>query len=170
APKHRLLKDGCRAAGVEFSWNDPRDSFLESVLSRGDRKVARAVYEAWRKGAKFDAWSEYFRADLWDEAFAEVGIDPEWYAHREWDTHEPLPWDHIDAGVTKSYLRGQWKDVHTTTTVQDCHHEGCNVCGMQSFDALNGEKGVSDCLVKLDALVELRRGKKKYEGEMLEVV
>ncbi|MGK2964447.1 MAG: TIGR03960 family B12-binding radical SAM protein, partial [Tepidiformaceae bacterium] len=61
APKHRLLKDGCRSAGVEFSWNDPRDSFLESVLSRGDRKVARAVYEAWRKGAKFDAWSEYFR-------------------------------------------------------------------------------------------------------------
>jgi hypothetical protein len=55
-------------------------------------------------------------------------------------------------------------------TVADCHHGGCNVCGMQSFDALRGEKGVADCVVKLDKLVELRRGAKKYEGEIVELV
>jgi radical SAM superfamily enzyme YgiQ (UPF0313 family) len=169
-PKHQLLRDGCRSAGVEFSWNDPQDSFLESVLSRGDRKVAVGVYEAWKRGAKFDAWSEYFRANVWREAFEVAGVDADWYAHREWDTHEPLPWDHVDSGVTKAYLRGQWKDVHSVETVADCHHGGCNVCGMQSFDALRGEKGVADCVVKLDKLVELRRGAKKYEGEIVELV
>ena len=169
-PKHQLLRDGCRANGLEFSWNDPSDSFLEAVLSRGDRKVAEVIYEAWRRGAKFDAWSEFFRGHIWDEACAAAGVDPAWYAHREWDTHEPLPWDHIDSGVTKSYLRGQWRDVHSGQTVADCHHGGCNVCGMQNFDALRPEKGVADCQVKLGQLVELRRGAKRFEGEMLELV
>lgn len=169
-PKHRLLRDSCRKAGIEFSWNNPVDSFIECVLSRGDRKVAVAVYEAWRRGAKFDAWSEHFKPEAWHEAFAVAGVDPGWYAHREWDTNEPLPWDHIDTGVNKSYLRGQWRDVVTGKTVADCHHGSCNVCGMQKFDTLRGEPGVADCVVKLNCLVEMRRGAKKYEGEMLELV
>ena len=169
-PKHSLMKDGCRSSGVEFSWNDPRDSFVECVLSRGDRRVASAIYEAWRQGAKFDAWGEFFKYDIWRDALASTGVDADWFAHREWDTREPLPWDHVDCGVTKSYLRGQWRDVHSVKTVGDCHHGGCNVCGMQNFDAINGEKGVSDCLVKLDKLVELRRGSRRYDGEALELV
>ncbi|MCK9520135.1 MAG: TIGR03960 family B12-binding radical SAM protein [Dehalococcoidia bacterium] len=169
-PKHKLLRDGCRSSGIEFSWNDPVDSFIESVLSRGDRKVANAVYEAWRRGAKFDAWSEFFKAGVWHEAFAAAGIDTAWFAHREWDTNEPLPWDHIDTGVNKSYLRGQWRDVHSNQTVADCHHGSCNVCGMQDFDTLRGEPGVADCVVKLDRLVEMRRAAKKYEGDMIELV
>jgi radical SAM family uncharacterized protein len=169
-PKHSLMKDGCRSSGVEFSWNDPRDSFVECVLSRGDRRVGNAIYEAWRQGAKFDAWGEFFKYDIWRDALASTGVDADWFAHREWDTREPLPWDHVDCGVTKSYLRGQWRDVHSVKTVGDCHHGGCNVCGMQNFDAINGEKGVSDCLVKLDKLVELRRGSRRYDGEALELV
>ncbi|MCC7362784.1 MAG: TIGR03960 family B12-binding radical SAM protein [Dehalococcoidia bacterium] len=171
-PKHRMLREECRAAGIEFSWNDPADSFLEAVLSRGDRKVADAIHAAWRRGAKFDAWGEYFRGDLWDAAFEEIGVDPGWYAHREWDTRDPLPWDHIDTGVTKSYLRGQWQSTLNGKTVADCHHGACNVCGMQSFDTLRGEgeQGVADCQVKLGKLKELRRGAKSYEGELLELV
>lgn len=168
--KHSLLKEGCRAAGLEFSWNDPRDSYIEAVLSRGDRRVAEAIYHAWRHGAKFDAWGEFFNYEVWRNALDATNVDADWYAHREWDTREPLPWDHIECGVTKSYLRGQWRDVHSVETVADCHHGACNVCGMQNFDALNGEKGVADCMVKLDKLVELRRGSKKYEGEALELV
>lgn len=161
--KHWLLKDGCRSAGIEFSWNDPRDSFVEAVLTRGDRRVGEAIYEAWRRGAKFDAWSEYFKPDVWDEAFAAAGVDAAWFAHREWDSREPLPWDHIDCGVTKSYLRGQWQATRSEKTIGDCHHGSCNVCGMQSFP-------VQDCVVKLDALKELRRGSRTYEGEVLELV
>jgi len=169
-PKHRFLRDGCRSAGVEFSWNNPEDSFIEAVLSRGDRKVANAVYEAWRMGSKFDAWGEYFRADRWQQAFTIAGVDSTWYAHREWDTQEALPWDHIDSGVNKSYLRGQWRDVHNEHTVSDCHHGSCNVCGMQGFDTLSDSKGVADCVVKLGNLVELRRNAKKYQGEAIELV
>ncbi len=169
-PKHQLLRDGCRSLGVEFSWNDPRDSFIEAVLSRGDRRVANAVYEAWRRGAKFDAWGEYFKANIWYEAFDAAGVDAQWFSHREWDTREPLPWDHVNCGVTKSYLRGQWKAVHNTETRPDCHHGTCNVCGMQDFNALTDEKGVHDCVVKLGKLVELRRGGKTLTGEALELV
>ena len=169
-PKHSMLRDRCRSAGVEFTWNDPEDSFLEAVLSRGDRRVAEVVYEAWRRGAKFDAWGEYFNAQTWRDAFAVTNLDPSWYAHREWDTREPLPWDHVDCGVTKSYLRGQWQDVLSGHTVGDCHHGSCNVCGMQKFDTLRGEPGNGDCVVKLGNLIELRRGAKKYDGEMLELV
>ena len=97
-------------------------------------------------------------------------MDPAWYAHRERDTHEPLPWDHINSGVAKSYLRGQWKDVFTGDTVADCHHGSCNVCGMQKFDALGENAGVADCVVKLDNLVALRRNAKKFEGESIELV
>jgi radical SAM family uncharacterized protein len=167
--KHLLLRDGCRSAGLEFSWNDPRDSFLEAVLSRGDRKVADVIFEAWRRGAKFDAWGEYFRPAAWDAAFAATGVDPDWYSHREWDTREPLPWDHVDSGVTKAYLRGQWRDVHSEKTVADCHHGSCNVCGMQKFETGEGA-GVSDCVMKLGRLAELRRGSRRYEGEALELV
>jgi radical SAM family uncharacterized protein len=169
-PKHWMLRDRCRDAGVEFTWNDPEDSFLEAVLSRGDRRVSASIHEAWRRGAKFDAWGECFDAAAWRDAFAATGVDPAWYAHREWDTREPLPWDHVDSGVTKSYLRGQWNDVQNGHTVGDCHHGSCNVCGMQKFDALGEAKGVVDCVGKLQKLVELRRGAKKYEGELVELV
>jgi len=168
--KHYLLKDGCRKAGVEFSWNDPRDSFLEAVLSRGDRRVAGAVYEAWRRGAKFDAWGEYFRADTWDAALSEAGVDPAYTAHREWDTREPLPWDHIDSGVSKAYLRGQWQDVQNNHTVGDCHHGSCNVCGMQNFDALNGSKGVADCVTKVNQLAAMRKAARARGDEELQLV
>jgi radical SAM family uncharacterized protein len=169
-PKHMRLKDGCRKAGVEFSWNDPSDSFLESVLSRGDRRVAEVVFLAWQAGARFDAWGEHFNPGLWAAAFDHAGVDPAWFAHREWDTREPLPWDHIDSGVTKSYLRGQWQSVFDGHTVGDCHHGSCNVCGMQKFDALGESAGVSDCVVKLDQLVALRRNAKRFDGEALELV
>ena len=169
-PKHYLLKDGCRQAGVEFSWNDPEDSYLEAVLSRGDRRISEVIYRAWELGARFDAWGEHFDGSRWRQAFSDVGVDPAWYAHRERDTHEPLPWDHINSGVAKSYLRGQWKDVFTGDTVADCHHGSCNVCGMQKFDALGEHAGVADCVVKLDNLVALRRNAKKFEGESIELV
>jgi len=169
-PKHRFLRDACRAAGVEFSWNDPRDSVLEAVFSRGDRRVGDVIEAAWRRGARFDAWGEYFRGETWDAAFAEVGLDPAWFAHREADTREPLPWDHIDTGVNKSYLRGQWLNVQSNKTVPDCHHGSCNVCGMQSFDTLRGEDGVADCVVKLGRTIEMRRGARTYAGEALELV
>ena len=90
-------------------------------------------------------------------------MDPDWFAHEEWDSFAPLPWDHVASGVTKSYLRGQWRDVFREHTVGDCHHGACNVCGVQ-------DAPVADCVVKLGELIELRRGSRTFEGEPLELV
>ncbi len=163
-PKHILLKDGCRKSGIEFSWNDPADSFVEAVLSRGDRRVAEAVFYAWRRGASFDAWSEHFSPELWKKAFAEAELDPGWFAHREWDTFEPLPWDHIESGVSKAYLRGQWKDVFREEhNVGDCHHGSCNVCGVQNVP-------VDDCVKKISELVAERKAKKYSDQELIKLI
>ncbi|MCH8136540.1 MAG: DEAD/DEAH box helicase, partial [Proteobacteria bacterium] len=91
--RHQILKDACRKARVQFSWEDPEKSLLEAVLSRGDRRVAEVVYSAWRLGAKFDAWSEHHDWSLWQRAFEQQGVDPSQYAHRDRDLWETLPWD-----------------------------------------------------------------------------
>src|SRR5205823_4888731 len=127
--------DGCRRAGVEFTWNDPDESTLEAVLSRGDRRLARVVYRAWQLGAKFDAWGEHHRWSYWQQALAECGLDAAWYAYRERDLWEKLPWDHIDGGVTAAYLRKEWHRTLNLVKTLDCHHGDCNVCGMQNFGA-----------------------------------
>ena len=95
---------------MEFTWNDPRESLLEAVLSRGDRRLGAAIYRAWQLGAKFDAWSEYHDWRIWERAFAETGIDAAWYAYRERDLWETLPWAHIDSGVNVAYLRREWHE------------------------------------------------------------
>ncbi|MBK6663069.1 MAG: hypothetical protein IPG47_10075 [Thermoflexaceae bacterium] len=139
-PKHRFLRDACRSAGVEFSWNDPRDSFIEAVLSA----ATTASVMIGRHGGAARAstrGASTSRADTLGGGVRRGRVDASWFAHREADTREPLPWDHIETGVTKSYLRGQWQDVLSNQTVPDCHHGSCNVCGMQSFDTLRGGEG-----------------------------
>ncbi|HZU75582.1 MAG TPA: TIGR03960 family B12-binding radical SAM protein [Dehalococcoidia bacterium] len=149
-PRHRLLQEGCRKAGVEFTWNDPRESLLEAVVSRGDRRFGPAIYRAWQLGAKFDAWSEFHDWRIWEQAFVETGVDVAWHAYRERDLWETLPWAHIDAGVNVAYLRREWHNTLNRVKTLDCHHGGCNVCGMQNLPA-------EQCVVKLDELKVERR-------------
>ncbi|MFQ5381980.1 MAG: TIGR03960 family B12-binding radical SAM protein [Dehalococcoidia bacterium] len=163
--RHEILRRGCRAAGLEFSWNSPESSFLEAALSRGGREMGDVILAAWRAGAKFDAWGEQFEFARWEGAFAASGVDWRSLSQREYDTQEPLPWDHIDCGVTRAYLRGQWLATTTGRVVDDCHHGSCNVCGMQSF----GLAGVADCVIKLEALKAQRHSVERDE-ERLEIV
>ncbi len=155
-PRHRLLQEGCRKAGVEFSWNDPKESLLEAVLSRGDRRLGAAIHRAWQLGAKFDAWSEYHDWRIWEHAFAETGVDMAWYAYRERDLWETLPWAHIDSGVNVAYLRKEWHNTLNKVKTLDCHRDACNVCGMQNMPA-------EQCVVKLDELKVSRRSGKTSE-------
>ena len=147
--RHRILREGCRKAGIQFSWEDPEKSLLEAVLSRGDRRVADVIETAWRLGAKFDSWSEHHDWLLWQEAFARHGVDPSWYAHRERDLWEPLPWDHIDSGTQKSYLRGEWLKTLNEEITLDCKRDPCNVCGHQDIDG--------SCRHKVAELVDMAR-------------
>ena len=107
APKHELLRRGCKRAGVEFAWEDPEGSLLEAVLSRGDRRLGQAILRAWQLGCRFDAWHEHLDWGKWQQALAECGLDPSFYAHREPGLFEKLPWSHIDVGVSEAYPAGR---------------------------------------------------------------
>ena len=104
------LKHSQRSA-VKVQTHLVETSVLEGVFARGDRRLGAAVYEAWKRGARFDSWNEHFNDSIWQQAFEATGIDPAWYAHRERSFDELLPWDHIDAHLTRSYLERAYKDV-----------------------------------------------------------
>ena len=150
-PRHRVLQQACRKNGVELTWNDPQESTLEAVLSRGDRRLGDAIYRAWQLGARFDAWGEYHRWEYWRQALEECGLSAEWYAYRERDVWEKLPWDHIDAGITTAYLRKEWHRTLNHAKTLDCHRGDCNVCGMQNA-------GAEQCMLQVNELTEKRRG------------
>lgn len=124
-----FLKAGTRKAGIKMSYNIPDSTLLESWLSRGDRRLNQVIHEAWKNGAKFDAWGERDNLQIWRNAFAAADIDPDFYAYRQRELDEVLPWDHIDIGVKKEYLKRdfQWSLQGRTRT--DCRRS-CYMCGI----------------------------------------
>jgi radical SAM family uncharacterized protein len=128
--KHHLLRRLIRGRGVKLSWNDPETSLLEAALSRGDRRLGQVILEAWRRGARFDAWSEALDVRRWWEAFADQGLDPSFYAHRERPLDETLPWDHVSPGVSKEYLIGEYRRSLEEETTLDCREGPCHACGI----------------------------------------
>ena len=105
ARRKQRLMDSLKIKNVTYSVHDYRTSFLEAVLARGDRRLSRVLERAWELGARLDSWDEVFSAETWDRAFADCGIDPHFYANRELEKDEILPWDHISSGVTKQFSR-----------------------------------------------------------------
>lgn len=124
-----VLERQLRAPGLEFSWNNPKETLLEATLSRGDRRLAPAIERAWELGARFDGWGDQFNEGAWGQAFAECGLDPDWYARRERRVDEVLPWDHISAGVKKQFLAEEWQHANQGAVVDDCR-EHCFSCGI----------------------------------------
>ncbi|MCD6425637.1 MAG: TIGR03960 family B12-binding radical SAM protein [Anaerolineales bacterium] len=124
-----LLQRELRGRGLKLNWNDPRETHFESWLSRGDRKLAEVIYKAWQSGAKFDAWREHFDFPLWQEAFAEAGLDPEFYSTRVRAEDEVFPWDHINPGVKKSFLLEDYQWSQEGKTRADCR-VNCFSCGI----------------------------------------
>ncbi len=103
----------------------------ESWLSRGDRRLSEVILKAWQNGARFDAWSDQFNMAHWRAAFTEVGLDPDFYSHRTRELDEILPWDHINAGVKKSFLKTDYQWSLQGKTRPDCRG-GCYGCGILS--------------------------------------
>lgn len=129
--KQSILRDGLRQPGLHLAWHDLQVSLLEAVLSRGDRRLSAVIHHAWRSGCIFDGWSEQFKPALWWQAMEDNGLDVSFYAHREREDSEVLPWSHIDAGVTPAYLRLERDAARLGTAAVDCRHESCAVCGLQ---------------------------------------
>jgi len=131
--RQRLLRDAFARLKIEFRWHDDRLSWLEGVFSRGDRRLGGAVLAAYRRGARFDGWGEYYDQALWKAAFAQVGLSAEDY-FRARDLDEPLPWDYIDAGPTREFMRKEFKKVSAAApkVTEDCRDGPCLNCGVQS--------------------------------------
>ena len=115
---------------IKLHWSDPAHSFLEAVLSKGDRRLAGVIETAVGLGCKFDGWKEFFDVAKWTAAFAAHGLDPEGYAYREIPVEEPLAWDHLDCGVTKDYQLADWHRALREITIGDCRYESCGQCGI----------------------------------------
>ena len=129
--KHDILQRGLHHKGTKLSWQDPKLSLLEAALSRGDRRMGRVIYRAWELGCKFDAWTEHFNYENWLRAFAEAGLEPSFYAHRERPLGEVLPWSHIDAGITDAFLKQEYQRARQGEETPDCRQNPCNTCGLQ---------------------------------------
>jgi radical SAM family uncharacterized protein len=126
-----VLKRELRGQGLKLRWNAPEETWLEAALARGDRRLGAVIHRAWQLGARFDAWNEYFRWDAWQQAFADAGLEIEFYTHRRRPLDEVLPWDHISMGVKKSYLAKDYQMSLEERTRQDCR-AGCYACGILS--------------------------------------
>ena len=129
--KQTLLQSLLRRSGVQLSWHDARTSLLEAVLARGDRRIGAVIYTAWKKGCRLATWNELFDYSRWHQAFDECGIDPSFYAHRERDPDELLPWQHISPGVSAGFLKSERERMMSGELTGDCRVEKCNLCGLQ---------------------------------------
>ena len=126
--KQKFLRAALKGIrGAEFSYHAPDISVLEGVFARGDRRLADVLENAYHHGARFDSWDEHYKQHAWETAFAEAGVDPAAYAHRQRTPGEPLPWGHIDMLVTEAYLMRELARANAAITTKDCR-AGCNGC------------------------------------------
>lgn len=127
--KQELLMNSITSKKIKASWHDPSTSILEAVLARGDRRVGKAIYSAWKKGCKFDSWSEHFSFESWQQAFEENGLSMEFYANRTRNYDEVMPWEHIDYYVSKEFLIRENKKSKLAETTEHCR-KNCSGCGV----------------------------------------
>ena len=134
--KAKVVKNEIRSQlnqrSIRYNWHEPDVTVLEGFLARGDRRCADVILKAYEKGALYDAWSESFHYDIWKEAFKETGVDIEFYTLRERSTDEILPWDFIDAGVTKKFLIHEWEQAKAETVTPNCRQK-CSGCGVLKY-------------------------------------
>lgn len=139
--KQTLLRESIHTRKVSLSCHHAQTSRLEAVFARGDRRLADVMESAWRMGCRFDGWDDQFRFDLWEQAFTEAGMSMAFYAERRRSFDEVLPWDHLDYGVSKAFLRRENEKAAESRTTPHCR-EKCGGCGA---DKLNGGKCDARC-------------------------
>ena len=134
--KAKIVKNEIRSQlnqrSIRYNWHEPDVTVLEGFLARGDRRCSKVILKAYEKGALYDAWSESFHYDIWKEAFKKTGVDIEFYTLRERSTDEILPWDFIDAGVTKKFLIREWEQAKAETVTPNCRQK-CSGCGVLKY-------------------------------------
>lgn len=127
--RQELLVASIKSKKIKASWHDPDISILEEVLAKGDRRISKVIYEAWKSGCKFDSWGETFEFKKWEAAFEKCGVDIAFYANRKRDYDEVFPWDHLDYFVSKSFLVRENKKAKENLTTPHCRLK-CAGCGV----------------------------------------
>lgn len=117
---------------LSFKYHDAKTTVLEGILARGDRRIADVIYAAYKKGCLYDAWTEFFHYDRWMEAMEEQGLDYHFYTTRQRNLDEIFPWDFIDIGVTKEFLKREWNRAMEEKVTPNCR-EQCSGCGASRF-------------------------------------
>jgi len=126
------MKEMLNYKSLKYNWHEADVTVLEGVLARGDRRVGAVIEEAYKNGALYDAWSETFKNDVWMKAFETCGVDIDFYTTRERSLNEIFPWDFIDSGVTKEFLKREWLNSMKGTVTPNCR-ERCSGCGIRRF-------------------------------------
>ena len=126
------MKEQLNRKSLKYNWHEADVTVLEGVFARGDRRVGQVLLKAYEKGCIFDAWSEYFDNGKWMEAFQQCGVSIDFYNLRERSLDEILPWDFIDCGVSKSFLKREWHNALQETVTPNCKMQ-CNGCGAAQF-------------------------------------
>ncbi|NLM64021.1 MAG: TIGR03960 family B12-binding radical SAM protein [Firmicutes bacterium] len=144
--KQQLLKEPTRVRGLSVSFHDVMQSHLEAAFARGDRSLGAVISKAVDLGCRFDGWVEHFRPDLWKQAFESQGLSPESFANRAYSFDEALPWDKVNMGVSKAFLRREAELAAQGITTEDCREGRCTGCGACFGDVrvrLQGEFGLA---------------------------
>lgn len=126
------VKEMHNRKSIRYNWHEAYITVLEGILARGDRRISDAILKVYENGGYFDAWSEYFDYDRWLDAFKECGIDPDFYTKRERSLDEIFPWDFIDIGVSKDFMKREWKNALAESVTPNCRMR-CSACGAKQF-------------------------------------
>ncbi|MBW2476496.1 MAG: TIGR03960 family B12-binding radical SAM protein [Deltaproteobacteria bacterium] len=133
--RQEFLRSNLKKKRLRFKWHDANLSFLEGVFARGDRRLGAVLEQAVKLGCRFDGWRDHFLWDKWQTAFARAGVQPEWYL-RARELEELLPWDHIDCGVSKDFLRHERQKALVGEATPDCRNGQCSQCGLCDFETV----------------------------------
>ena len=129
---NEAVKEQLNRKSIRYNWHEADVTVLEGILARGDRRLGKAIRRAYEIGCLFDSWSDFFDNEKWMEAFAQTGIDPDFYTLRERSMDEIFPWDFIDAGVTKEFLKREYENALAGKVTKNCRLQ-CNGCGVGKY-------------------------------------
>lgn len=127
------IKEQLNRKSIKYNWHEADVTVLEGVFARGDRRISKPLLKAYENGCLYDAWSETFDNEKWLSAFEETNTDIDFYTTRERDLDEILPWDFIDIGVTKGFLKREWQNAKAEQVTKNCRM-GCSGCGASVFE------------------------------------
>ena len=128
----RAISEQLNQKSIKYNWHEADASVMEGILARGDRRLSKPILKAYQKGCIFDAWGEYYKHDVWTETFEECGIDTDFYTTRARSLDEFFPWDFIDCGITKEFLKKEWQRALEEQLTPNCQQQ-CNACGAARY-------------------------------------